>query len=265
MNVGMNIFSGISLEKQIECFKKLGIQRTFISSEEADFDHVMQLFNKNGIICEALHAPYNRINDMWGEEKEAANQMLNRLKDSVDKCAKYNIPVSIVHLSSGRPMPEINQHGLKRFEELFDYAVEKGVTIALENQRYLENLLYFMNHYRSPGFCWDTGHEYGACKGVRFMDLFGERLVALHINDNRCGDDTDDHLLPFDGKIDFKTVAKSLAKNLNGCTIMLEVGKDAKIDGKMFYGDLSDEEYIERAQNAVLKIAKMTEKYKKEM
>lgn len=263
MQAGISIFDGISFEKQVECFKKLGIDRTFVGAEIPNFDDVMQLFEENGIICENLHAPYSGINAMWGESEEEALKMLARLKDSVDKCARYGIPVTVVHLSSGRPMPEINERGLRRYEELFRYAEEKGVVIALENQRYKENLCYFMERYQSPGFCWDCGHEYGVTGRMGFMKMFGHRLAALHLHDNRCGEDTDDHLLPFDGKIDFDEVAQLLAESGYAGTVMLEVGKLSFIDGKYFYGDLSAEEYVERAAAAVRKLAEMVENYKK--
>ncbi len=263
MEVGIGIFNGISFEKQVEYFKKYGINRTFVGSDITDFDHVMGLFKENGIICETLHAPFGGINAMWGEDEEAAAKMMDQLKDSVDKCARYNIPVTIVHLSSGRPMPEVNERGAKRYEEIFRYAKENGVIIALENQRYLENLQYFMDHYQTPGFCWDNGHEYGATKGIRFMDHFGNRVVALHIHDNRCGTDTDDHLLPFDGKIDFDVVAKDLAQSGYSGTLMLEVGKLVSIDGKRVYEDLTDEEYVERAALAAQRLAVMVENRKK--
>ena len=257
MNVGMNIFDGISLEEQVACFRKLGVNRTFLSSEMPDFDSAMRLLKENGIICETLHAPYNGINAMWGADEEAAERMLARLKDSVDKCAAYQIPVTIVHLSAGRPMPQINERGLKRYKVLFDYALEKGVTVALENQRYLENLSYFMSHYSTPGFCWDTGHEYCCTNGIKFMELYGDRLVALHIHDNRCEYDTDDHLIPFDGKIDFQEVAREIANSQYRGTLMMELGKLAVIEGKPVYDKLTAEEYIARALCAVNRLEAM--------
>lgn len=260
MEIGISIFGGIPFEKQIEYFKRGGINKTFISSETENFDEVMKLFNENGIICETLHAPFDKINDMWGDDEEAAENMLNRLKDSVDKCKKYNIPVSIVHLSSGKPMPEINEKGLKRYEELFLYAKENGVAIALENQRFLENLEYFMNNYDTPRFCWDSGHEYGFTKNIKFLDYFGDRLTALHIHDNRCGIDTDDHLVPYDGMIDFDIVASDLAKSGYKGTLMLELGRNVIIDGKNIYENMSDEEFINHAQKAARKLADKIEK-----
>ncbi len=262
MEIGISIFDGVGIEKQVECFVKLGVNRTFVMSEIPDFDKAMQLFKDNGIICETLHSPFNKINDLWGEDENAANAMLDRLKNTVDKCEKYNIPVAIVHLSSGCPMPEINERGLRRFEELFGYANDKGVTIALENQRYLENLSFFMDRY-DTGFCWDNGHEYGFTKGIRFMELYGDRACALHIHDNRCGTNTDDHLLPFDGKIDFEVIAKTLADSGYSGTLMLELGKLASLDGKQVYADMSDEEYIGRAVAAAKRLADMVEDYKR--
>ena len=262
-DIGISIYSGIDYKKQTEYFKKLGVTKTFISSEVDDFDGAVKAFADNGIVCESLHAPYKNINDMWSSDETAAQSMLNRLKDSVDKCAKYSIPVSVVHLSSGVPMPEINELGIARFEELFSYAEEKGVKIALENQRFLENLSFFLDRYKKVGFCWDAGHEYGFTHGINFMDMYGDRAVALHIHDNRCGINTDDHLLPFDGKIDFNEVAQKLVRNVYTGTIMLEISKEVSIDGKKVYADLTEEEYMDKAYSAVKKLAEMVCELKK--
>lgn len=257
MELGIGILDRISIKDQVKYFKKYGIFRTFIGSEHADFEMAMQLFKENGIICETLHAPFDKINDIWGEDEVAARKMINRLKDSIDKCEKNSIPVSVVHLSSGRPMPEINETGVSRFEEVFEYANKKGVIIALENQRYKENIEFFMKKYKTPGFCWDVGHEYCFSKGIRFMELFGDRLCALHIHDNRCGTDTDDHLLPFDGNIDFEEVAKAIAKSGYKGTVMLELNRFALVEGKKIYEDLDDEEYVKRAADSARKLSDM--------
>ena len=262
-DIGISIYGGIDYKKQAEYFKKLGITKTFIASETDNFDEIVKLFADNGIVCESLHAPYKNINDMWSNDETAAQNMLNRLKNSVDKCARHSIPVSVVHLSSGVPMPGINELGIARFEELFSYSEEKGIKIALENQRFLENLSYFMDRYKNVGFCWDAGHEYGFTHGINFMDMYGDRAVALHIHDNRCGVYTDDHLLPFDGKIDFNEVAQKLVRNGYGGTLMLEISKDVSIDGKKVYADFTDEEYIQRAYSAVRKLAAMVSELKK--
>lgn len=262
MNVGMNIFDGIPYGEQAELFEKYGITRTFIGSEIADFGAVVKTFRAHGVEVEGVHAPYSGINAMWGEEEEAAQKMLGRLKNSIDQCVAYGLQFSVVHLSSGRPMPPIHPKGEARYKELFDYAAEKGVTIALENQRYKENLFYFLEKYEYPSFCWDCGHEYGVTGPVGFMDAFGHRLAALHIHDNRCGIDTDDHLLPFDGAIDFDEVARQIAQSGYTGTLMLEIGKCSAVEGKEVYASLTAEEYVARGAQALKKLNAMVEAYR---
>lgn len=264
MEIGINIYGGIDIEKQLENLKKHGIKKTFLMGEKADFDKTMSLLQEYGIKCENLHAPFDKINDMWKDDEDNANDMSNRLKDSIDKCARYNIPVTVMHISSGKPMPEINEKGLARFSAVFEYANKKGVKIALENQRFLENLWYFLDKFDSLGFCWDCGHENGFTKGIKFMELFSERLAALHIHDNRCGIDTDDHLIPFDGKIDFEYVAKAIAHSDFDGTLMLEISKNANIDGKKVYENMDEEEYMDRAAAAVLRLSEMIERNKEQ-
>ena len=255
MKIGMSIFGEISHEKVASLLKKNGIDKSFIGSETEDFDKVMKIYTENGITMETLHAPFHGINGMWSDDDEKGDAMLARLFDSVDKCAKYGIPTTIVHVSSGRPMPEISEKGVARYEKLFCYAKEKGVKVALENLRYLENLKYFMDRYDFPVFCWDTGHENCYTDNVKHMEYFSQRLGALHIHDNRAVKDADDHLLPFDGNIDFEEVAKYIAASGKDITVMLEICRSAKTDGKPFYDDISDEEYVERAVAAAKKIA----------
>ena len=169
MNIGVMVFGDIPQERRAELLKENGIERTFIASEIPDFDEVMQLYIDKGITVETLHAPFQGINAMWSEDDKEGEEMLLRLIDSVDKCAKYGIPTTIVHVSSGRPMPEISEKGIARYERLFDYAKEKGVKVALENLRYLENLAFLMERYDYPVFCWDTEHKNCYTDGVNYI------------------------------------------------------------------------------------------------
>ncbi len=263
INIGMSIFGGIPHDRLAELLKENGIERTFIASEISDFDDVIKLYIEKGITVETLHAPFRGINAMWSEDEKEGEDMLLRLIDSVDKCAKYGIPTTIVHVSSGRPMPEITEKGIARYERLFDYAKEKGVKVALENLRYLENLKFLMDRYDFPVFCWDTGHENCYTDGIKYMEILGSRLGALHIHDNKMAKDRDDHLLPYDGNIDFEEVAQHIAKNGNDITVMLEVNRGAKINDDEVYGDISDEEFVKRAVCAVKKLAARIEEIRK--
>lgn len=261
MEIGIQLCGRIDCESQAAIFKKIGINRTFIGSEHPDFDKTMECLKKNDIICETLHAPFDKINDMWKAD-EAGEKMLERLIDGVDKCAKYDIPVLVVHISSGCPMPEMNETGIKRFEKLVEYANEKNIIIAFENQRYMENLQYMMKNHPKAGFCWDNGHESCFTPGMHFMPHFGDRLVALHIHDN-CGEyNADNHVLPFDGKINFEEVAKYIAQSGKNVTVMLETSRFSKYYGESIYEKLTDEEFFVKAAAAARRLADMIEDYR---
>lgn len=259
MDIGMSIFNGVSLENIIKFFKKHHIIHTFIKSDHPEFERALALFAENGIICDNLHAPFKNINAMWGEDEEAAKAMMDEITDSIDKCQKYGIPTTIVHLSGGKPMPEITPQGIARYEYLFRYAKERGVTVALENLRYMENIFYFLDNYPQCAFCWDCGHQY-AYQHTRYLWLYGHRLGALHLHDNRRGVDTDDHMLPFDGNIPMEQVAEDIAASGYTGTLMLEVGR-LIVTGD--YNDLSEEEFMDRAAAAVSKLNHMVEACRK--
>lgn len=255
MQTGLAVFNGVSPEILVKSLKKHNITHTFIHSDHPEFDEMMTLLAENGITCDNLHAPFKNINAMWGEDEEAGSAMLAQLTDSVDKCQKYGIPATIVHLSSGRPMPEITPAGIARYEYLFRYAKERGVTVALENLRYAENLAYFLENYPDCAFCWDCGHEY-AYTHEKYIPKYGHRLGALHLHDNRCGVDTDDHLLPFEGSIPMEQVAKDIADSGYAGTLMLEIGR---LIVTHTYDEMSEEDFMDRAAAAVNKLNDLVE------
>lgn len=261
MEIGINISNKTHYTEQVKYFKKFGVTRTFVNANHKELDGVMQCLKENGIICDTLHAPYicpdMNINDIW-HEGEKGEQMLQVLLDSVSLCEKYSVPALIVHVSSGRNMPEITPIGDIRYGKLVDFAKEKGVTVAFENLTFFENLDHVLKTFPESGFCYDCGHEACRMTGVRYMHIFGERAVALHIHDNRCELDTDDHFIPFDGRIDFENVAQDIARSGFRGTLMLEL--KCKKDEK--YKNVPDEEYFEKASNAAKKLARMVEEYR---
>ncbi|MBR6806906.1 MAG: sugar phosphate isomerase/epimerase [Clostridia bacterium] len=261
MEIGINLQRSVDLKTQVKLLHRLGIRHTFFSSDWELLPDAVELCREHGITVDTLHAPFDGINDIWRPD-ESGDKMLERLIGAVDKCRDNGIPIAVVHLSSGKPMPEITEQGIHRFERLFAYAEEKVVKIALENQRFLENLSFFLDRYPKIGFCWDVGHEYGFTKGIRFMKLYGDRAVTTHVHDNRCGVDTDDHLIPFDGKIDYKTVAENLATSPYNGTLMLELKRFPKAKSGVSYESYSDKRFFRRARRSAKKLIRMTIKIK---
>lgn len=263
METGINLFcyggaEELCIEKQIELMLENGFGHTFVMSDNPELSGgLVDKVKRAGIVFDTLHAPFTGINNMWKKGVEGDNT-LNGLIEAVNKCADFDIPVAIIHLSSGRPAPLISDAGNMRFEKLMEHARKKNVTLAFENQRFIANLASVMEQFPDAGFCWDVGHEGCFTKGKRFMPLFGDRLTAVHIHDNHHLPDEDEHLIPFDGITDYEAVAKYLADYSFAGTVMLEVFRSESDK----YIHTSPEEYYKRAGLAALKLASAIEKFK---
>ena len=113
---------------------------------------------------------------------------------------------------------------LEHCKRLGEVAAKHGVGIAIENLAIhkmpcfcasTDDLLEMLDRLGDDkvfGICWDTGHgllnEVDQPAVIRQM---GKRLKALHINDN--GGVKDEHILPFQGKIEWKPIMKALGES----------------------------------------------------
>lgn len=259
MKIGISdgCYPGISLKEEIKYLKQHDFS-TFLGCGYEEFDSRVITLKKEGISIETLHAPFHNINAIWGKGEEG-DVALMQLTDAAESAARHEIPLIVVHLSSGDHPPMISDAGISRFAALMDRAKELGVTVAYENQRKLANLALMFEYYEDARFCWDIGHEACFAYGMEYMPLFGNKLAALHIHDNMGIHNQDFHMIPYDGKIDFDKVARHLAKaNYNG-TIMLELGAGRH---ERYY-TMSAEEYYARAARAAHRLADTVEIYKK--
>jgi sugar phosphate isomerase/epimerase len=115
-----------------------------------------------------------------------------------------------------------------------------------------------MDRYPEVGFCLDTSHENAFTPGLRYMPIWGHRLVATHISDNDCVCDKDMHMLPFDGNIDFDKTAEEIAKCGKDVTLMLEI----KPDNHVRYEDMSIREYYTEATKRLVRLNNLVENHK---
>ena len=93
-------------------------------------------------------------------------------------------------------------------------------------------------------FCYDSGHHFGWGKGEPYLERYGSRLAALHLHDN---DGTrDQHLLPFDGAVDWPALMARLAATGYDGALTLEVQAFGRYERAM-----SASAFLERAHAAL--------------
>ena len=221
---------GVSEDDALHILHEAGFDCFFTDyyPDAAKVERYAQAAARHGVCWESMHAPFEEpvgINAIW-REGEAGDAMLAALLDTVRACARYDVRVAVVHLSSGENAPCVNDIGRRRLDILVNEAVKANVTLGFENLRKLANLAFVFELYNKVpqvGFCWDVGHEACFTHGRQYMPLFGGKLTYTHIHDNLCQYNGDLHLIPFDGSIDFSRVARQLRESGYQGTLTLEL------------------------------------------
>jgi sugar phosphate isomerase/epimerase len=252
-------YYGLSPYEFAAAIKSCGFDAAFTDSDNDIAPSAFaKAFYENGIAWETIHAPFKGINEIW-KNGESGDQILAKLKTTVDICAEFSVPTAVIHLSSGEKAPSISDIGKARFSLLVEHAVRKNVSLAFENQRKLANIAWVFEEFSSVsnvGFCWDVGHEACFANGREYMPLFGNKLLCTHIHDNDGRHNHDLHQIPFDGKLDFYRIARHIRDYGFAGTLMLEIFP--QISG--IYGSLKPEEILLRANAAVSRLRDMVDR-----
>lgn len=182
----------------------------------------LEYARKAGLFVDNVHAPFENINSIWLDTVEG-HETEKCLLRCIEDCAELEIPTIVAHLSKGRNPPPYNSLGLERFKLITEKSEKHGVNIAFENLKKTNHLSVIMEQIDSPhvGFCYDSGHHNCWTPQEDLLSLFGSRLKVLHLHDNDSINDQ--HLLPFDGTIDWPTTMKSIAETGYQGAIELEV------------------------------------------
>lgn len=132
----------------------------------------LEYIRKKGLNIIFAHLGYQNINDLW-LEKEAGDKLVDRYKNDIKICRNNNIPMVIMHLTSKSEAPKYNEIGLKRLQEIVDYAQKLNIKVAFENTKIKGYLDYGIDNIKNKnvGICFDSGHYH-----VHFNDEFDGTL-----------------------------------------------------------------------------------------
>lgn len=262
--------------KQIEIFKTVGFDGFFTGYDER-LGEFRETADRCGMYYQSVHAPFDKMNVIWreGDEGIAARDELIRC---VDDSANVGVPIVVVHTYIGMGARKIdlpNEIGLSNFSHVVERAVKRNVKIAFENtegEEFLEALMKHFENVSNVGFCWDTGHEMCYNFSNDMMALYGERLIATHLNDNLGIRDFDGnitfhddlHLLPFDGIADWQSVAHRMNKYGYDGELTFELNLNSKpnrLDNEK-YKKMPFEEYVTEAYARACRVCAMIERDK---
>lgn len=262
--------SPLSTKEQIMLFKKSGFEAFFTGWKPGEpVKEYAELADELGMVYQSIHAPFGKADDMWHGDDSLGNTAVNELIDCVHACAECGVEIMIVHAFIGfdddrKP----TEQGLERFGKVVDEAQKYSVKIAFENTEGEEYLAALLEHFKdndSVGFCWDSGHEMCYNYSKDLLALYGDKLIATHLNDNLGISDfggriywTDDlHLLPFDGIADWDGIAKRLDRcGFNGImTFELNIRSKPDRHENDIYTKMTTEEYIAECYKRACRVA----------
>ena len=177
----------------------------------------------------------------------------------IEDCSRHNIPTAVVHLTRFRYNADLTELGINRIGKIIETAERNNIKLAFENLAYLEHLNAVFEHFSSPyaGFCYDSGHEnivkhYLKNPEYDCLALYGDKLFALHINDNYGDGDT--HTIPFNGTIDWGNRIRTLKQCKDVDYFTLELTFDREHEKCKIYNDMSAEEFLNIAHKEALKL-----------
>lgn len=141
---------------------------------------------------------------------------------SIDAAATMQIPLAVVHpiayYSKECSYRDFIRANMAFLSPVVAYAKEKRIKICIENmpseKEAPDNHLYgscalnisALAEKLGAGICWDVGHaNISGYKQSEQMKILCGKLDILHIHDN--DGKKDQHLLPFDGNVDWEDVA----------------------------------------------------------
>lgn len=241
-------------EEKLKLIKKIGFDGVFLFANDS-FEEKYKLVKEYGLNVETIHLPFQKVcNLLWLDDEEnidKANEYVEMIKSWVIIASKHNIDKVVFHLSQSLNPPKISEIGFKRLRDILKVCEENNVYLALENLRFLEYLDKTLENVHSPNLicCFDTGHANCFTKNIETYDFekYGKLIKCLHIHDNDGVND--DHLIPFWGNIDFRTLFHKLKKIGYDGELSLEIFKPLKDKSKV--KNISEEQFLETAYKSI--------------
>jgi sugar phosphate isomerase/epimerase len=198
--------------------------------------------SETGLLLHSVHAP---ITDAFVNgrtqrnfstalrDSDARKATLREMETALDIAAVLPFSFFVVHLGvpdAQQPGPEDNHRDavIRSVEDIHAMAERAGVKVALEvmgnslsTAPDLVEILDRTFEGADLGICMDVGHAHMLGDTAEAIETTSEYLVTTHIHDNRG--QSDDHLVPFQGSIDWAATVMAFEKIGYDGVLMYEV------------------------------------------
>jgi sugar phosphate isomerase/epimerase len=210
---------------------------------------LQQWLAEAGLELRSIHAPvaerftggrWSGTLSMASADPDARARAVGEAERALHIARRIAVPVLVAHLGVPRYQPRDPEIGpqdtraaaRRSVEELMRLAQPLGVRVALEvlpnELSRAGSLVHFVEEdvtaeetAADAGICLDFGHAHVDGDVVEAIETVSEHLIATHVHDNAGR--SDDHLLPFDGTIDWPAALTAVQKIGFDGPLMLEI------------------------------------------
>lgn len=223
----------LPLPQRLKLIKKAGFNATTLWWEDEigspciNKENMPDMVRDSGLVLENTHIPYDDCDNLWSEHKATRDAIVTKYTGWINDCAKYGIPIMVMHITDSLRLPSPHQtgkYGLESINRLIRVGEDLGVTLALENTGREDYIYFVLSELQSNylGFCYDSSHNriYGQNK-LELLNKTSRRLVTTHLSDNDGNKDR--HWLPGEGIIDWPGLTRIFSQIQYDKYLTLEV------------------------------------------
>src|ERR1700674_2718055 len=180
----------------------------------------------NNLTLHSIHSPTTRDFHLSREsgaplsifdpERLRRQEAVDEIKRALDLVEHIPFRYCIQHVARQRDLPDERKWdaAFSSLEHLSLFARQRGVTLAIENtpgeMATPTNLKNFLEQTRLTNvkLCFDTGHAHIEGGLAPALEAIRDLIVTTHVHDNNG--ERDDHLLPYEGTIDWDAILGAL-------------------------------------------------------
>jgi sugar phosphate isomerase/epimerase len=208
--------------------------------DPAAIGQLAQWLKDTGLALHGIHAPItDRLlaGDHWGDvisnavSDNAKRQAAVREADAALNIARQ-IPADVFVVHLGTPAAKGGENSrtaaLRSVEEICRLAEPIGIRVALEvipnplsDAGSLVDLLEKDLDAPRTGICFDFGHAFLMGDVADAIEIVAEHLITTHVHDNNGK--KDDHLVPFEGRINWDIALMTMQKVGYDGTYLMEL------------------------------------------
>jgi sugar phosphate isomerase/epimerase len=205
-------------------------------------ESLAEWLDESNLVMPSVHAPIvdSLVNDVWGRPYSTATRdaaareaTVREMEAALAIGRRIPFKFFVLHLgipAAQQPRPDDNNREavVRSIEEIHRMAEPLGIQLALEvmdnelsTAPALVEMLERDLDSLDLGVCMDVGHAHLLGDAAEAIETTSEYLVTTHLHDNRRH--RDDHLVPFEGTINWPATIMELEKIGYDGVLMYEV------------------------------------------